>query len=830
MRWIALGAVFVVVAGSSAAAATPHRATDYAALVDPFIGTGVASADPGAAVEGNTFPGAVAPFGMLSWSPDTSLRNFGGGYDYADNSVIGFSLTHMSGPGGRNQGDVPILPTVGPIAGTPGAATMSFSHAHEVATPGYYSVRLGSAAETVDTRLAASTRSGIGQFDFPPTTSANLLFKVGDSEDGNVLTSLQVVGDHALVGSATQPNDGESPGTVTVYFAASFDRPFSSYGFWSGPVVTPSLPVPAAVQPPPQPSPCGIPSAGQCTSGSWVTFDTTANRRVLMKVGISYVSVANAELNVMSEIPTWDLGRVRIKTRDAWNRLLSRVAVSGGTYAHQVMLYTALYHSLLHPNVFSDVNGEYVGFDSNAVAGTGDVVHRLRPSQAAQYTNFSSWDIYRSEFPLLAVVVPRQTGDMVQSLLNDQAQSGWLPLWPFENKHTWIMSGDPSDILIAGAYALGVRNFDTKAALAAMVKGATQVQAAANAHQAAPLSPGGSQGWYTERSNLGEYLSNGYVANATDDGVPDGGGTTVDVGASTTLEYTSADFAISRYAAALGDTATAKAMLARSQYWTNLWNTKSCFIQPRDLRGAFPTRDPRTTGPLDDQYGQNGFQEGSDTQYTWMVPYNFRGLFDAMGGDAKAVRRLDAFFRLLNTGPNRPYYWAGNETDLEAPWAYNYAGAPAKTQAVVRRIVSTVYSDKPGGLPGNDDLGSMSSWLVWAALGLYHETPGATSLVIGSPLFPRVTLHLAHRDLVITAQGAPDTYVQGLLVNGRPSSRSWLPTSLFTQGTGSTHLDFTLGSHPNGAWGVAPWDRPPSYAAGPLTFPAGVEPSSGSAC
>lgn len=830
MRRVALVLAFVVVAGSVANAAAPAHPTDYAALVDPFIGTGVAKADPGAAIEGNTFPGAAAPFGMLSWSPDTSIRNFGGGYSHAADSVIGFSLTHLSGPGGRNQGDVPILPTVGAIGLTPGAATMPFSHVHEVATPGYYGVRLGTGAGAVETRLAASTRSGIGEFDFPRTPSANLLFKVGDSQDGNALTDLQVVGDRTLVGSATQPNDGESPGTVTVYFAATFDRPFSSYGFWSGPVVTPSLPLPAVVQAPRQPSPCGIPNVGECTSGSWVTFDATAHSRVRMKVGISYVSVANAQLNVASEIPGWDLAGVRAGTRAAWNRLLSRVEVSGGSRAHRRMLYTALYHSLLHPNVFNDVNGDYLGFDSKAVAGTGDVVHRLSASQRAQYANFSSWDIYRSEFPLLAVLAPRETGDMVQSLLNDQAQSGWLPLWPFANKHTWIMSGDPSDILIADAYALGVRNFDTRAALAAMLKGATQVQLGARAHQIAPASPDGGQGWYTQRSNLQEYLSNGYVANATNDGVPYAGGTTLDVGASTTLEYTSADFAISQYAAALGDKASAKAMLARSQYWTNSWNTKSCFIQPRDISGAFPTRDPNTVGPLDEGYGQNGFQEGSNAQYTWLVPYDFRGLFDAMGGNAKAVARLDRLFSLLNTGPNRPYYWAGNETDIQAPWAYNYAGVPYKTQAVVRRIISTVYSDKPGGLPGNDDLGSMSSWFVWAALGLYHETPGATSLVIGSPLFPRVTLHLAHRDLVITAKGAPRTYVLGLRVNGRPWSRSWLPTSLLTDGSRTTRLDFALGSRPDSTWGRAPADQPPSYPAGRHAFPPGVEPVSGSAC
>jgi predicted alpha-1,2-mannosidase len=832
MRRVGLGLALVLVTTTSvgAVAQRPHASTDYASLVDPLIGTGVAKADAGAAIEANTFPGAVAPFGMLSWSPDTKVRHLGGGYDYADSSLIGFSLTHMSGSGGRSQGDVPVLPTVGAIGATPGSATMPFSHAHELATPGSYGVRLGSGSGTVETRLGASTRSGLGQFDFPASTSANLLFKVGDSQDGNVLTDVRVVGDHTLLGSATQPNDGESPGTVTVYFAASFDRPFRSYGFWAGPVVTPSLPLPALLQPPRAPSPCGLPSVGQCTSGAWVTFDTTVHRRVSMKVGISYVSVGNAALNVATEIPTWDLDALRARTRAAWNRLLSRVDAIGGTPAQRVMLYTALYHSLLQPNVFNDVNGEYVGFDSDAVAGTHDVVHRLPRSQGAQYANFSSWDIYRSEFPLLALLAPRQTGDMVQSLLNDQAQSGWLPLWPFANKHTWIMSGDPSDILIAEAYALGVRNFDKKAALAAMLKGATQVQAGANVHQGAPASPDGGQGWYTERSNLREYLSNGYVTNATNDGVPQAGGTTIDVGASTTLEYTSADFAISQYAAALGDSADAKTMLARSQYWTNLWNTKSCFIQPRDLSGAFPDRDPATTAPLDEQYGQNGFQEGSDTQYTWMVPYDFRGLFSAMGGNAKAIRRLDRFFSLLNTGPNRPFYWAGNETDLQAPWAYNYAGVPSKTQAVVRRIISSVYSDKPGGLPGNDDLGSMSSWFVWAALGLYDETPGGSSVVVGAPLFPRVTVHLAHRNLVITAAGAPSTYVQGLRVNGRPSSRSWLPTSLLTDGTRTTTLDFRLGPQANRRWGSAPGDQPPSYSAGPLTFPPGRAPTTGSAC
>lgn len=819
------------------AAAHDADASDFTRLVNPFIGTGKAVADAGAAIEGNTFPGAVAPFGMLSWSPDTSSRNLGGGYNYFDTLIQGFSLTHLSGPGGRNTGDVPILPTVGPIGSDPGGTMMPFSHAREEASPGYYSVQLGSgASETVDTRLTASTRSGIGRFDFPPTTAANMLFKAGDSALGNTLADIKIVGDRHVIGSATSPNDGFAPGTVTVHFVATFDRPFQSYGFWYGPAVSPSLPAPAVANPAPAPSPCGFGNLGSCTSGAWVTFDTTTERRVQMKVAISYVSIANASSNMDTEIPAWDFDRVRAATRGEWNELLSRIEVEGGTDDEQVQFYTALYQSLLHPNVFSDANGEYLGFDSNTLSGVDDKVHRLPPSQGAQYSNISGWDIYRSQFPLLAVIVPRETGDMVKSLLNDAAQGGWLPKWPYANKYTSIMTGDPADVMIAFAYVFGARNFDTRAALDAMVKGATAVPTAGELPALGPYAPvEGGQGWYLQRPNNRQYMERGYAANLANDGVHFAGGLPMNVGASMTLEYTTADFAISQFAEALGETDVAKTFLTRSQNWTNLFNVESCFIQPRDVTGNWPMRDPTTTGPLDDQYGQNGFQEGSGVQYTWMVPHNLHGLFSAMGGNEIVAKRLDDLFTHLNTGPNRPYYWAGNEVGLEVPWEYNYAGVPYKTQEVVNRIRSSVYSNTPGGLPGNDDLGSLSSWYVWAALGMYPETPGAPVLALGSPLFSRITLHLEHATVTIDAPAASSTsyYVQGLRVNGEPWTKSWIPASLLTgvdAGDVTTTLEFTLGSSPNTSWAAARADQPPSWDAGPLSFPPGFKPPSGSAC
>jgi putative alpha-1,2-mannosidase len=915
--WAAVAAVICaapIALCSVSPAAAGTFVTDPSSLVDPMIGTG-----SGGAVVGqiDTFPGAVAPFGMLSFSPDTPSRPDGGGYNYADSSITGFSLTHMSGPGCGADGDFPVLPTVGAMGSDPVNTTEPFSHTQEKAAPGSYSVTLNpSTSSAIQADLAATTRTGIGNFTYPSSSAANMLFKIGDSQSGNVAADVQVVGNNEVTGDETAGQFCGSPGTYPVHFVATFSRPFSSYGTWqteptgpnvfseptgslawsyheissggSTPTIAPATtpagasavswqqdsalantwiqatppaltqgdtyeasvtvqgsgdvfldfyngqvdvdsqpvqltstpvtlsiasPIPAGsagaeqvqvrtaaagpvnllasavslrqesvVETPgstsaatrgpavprvpagPNGKPVGGPliaargqeakgeqsrtqvaSATGLQSGAWVTFDTAAQRTVTMKVAISYVSEADAAQNLRAEDPGWSVSAVRARTYAQWDRMLSRIRIGGGTQAEQAEFYTALYHALLEPSTFSDVNGDYPGFDNQ--------VHQGQPGQV-QYANYSGWDVYRSEIPLLAVVAPQQTGQMMTSLLNDQAQGGWLPKWGFADDYTDVMNGDAADPILAEAYAFGVRNFDARAALAAMVKGAT----------VDPTASQLGQGWYDERPQLSDYESLGYVPNTTQSSL-----SPVDNGASETLEYATADFGIAELAKALGQTSTYDTFLQRSQNWTNIFNVDTGYIEPRDGTGQFPELGPTVAGLS--SFGQSGFQEGNAAQYTWSVPQDLHGLITAIGGDSAVTARLDSFFQQLNAGPNAPYEWAGNEPSAAAPWIYDYAGAPYKTQQIVHELLTSVYADAPGGEPGNDDLGAMSSWYVWASLGLYPETPGAPVLVLGAPIFPVAEFDVPGRPPVtITAPGAStSSYVHGISVGGRPS-------------------------------------------------------------
>ncbi|MFE2757641.1 GH92 family glycosyl hydrolase [Actinosynnema sp. NPDC059335] len=773
---VVLALALVASATTATAQAQPSPVTDPTSLVNHFIGTGSGGEHVGSV---NTFPGAVAPFGMLSWSPETTSRPAGGGYDHRDNATIGLSVTHLSGVGCPVQGDLPILPTVGEVTGEPARATQPFSHADEKASPGLFETRLGGA---ITARVAATTRTGVGRFAFPAAEKANLLFKAGSSQVANSAVQVRVTGPDQLAGTITGGRFCDQPNTSTVHFAAVFDRPFTGTGTWHDDVLTP-----------------GGTAVDHPRGGAWVTFDTRQQRQVGVKVAISYVSQAGALANLRAEAPGWDVDGVARQTRAAWHRLLSKIQVGGGTRDRQAQFYTALYHSLLHPNVFSDVDGRYTGFD-----------RQVHTSNRVRYANFSGWDTYRTLVQLQAVLAPAETSAMMQSLVDMAAEGGWLPKWPVANGYTGVMNGDAAAALISSAHAFGARDFDTRAALAAVVKGATRVPTPAEL----------GQGWYEQRPGLAEYLRDGYVRNTRAFDISH-----VPNGASATLEYALADFGISRFAAALGDEATARTFLTRSQNWTTLFNRGSGFLQPRDANGAFPAGNPVTTGM--GVFGQSGFQEGNAAQYLWLVPHNARGLLDAIGGDERAVARLDRFFTQDNAGPNNPFYWAGNEVNMHVPYLYNYAGTPWRTQEVVRRTLETRYANTPGGEPGNDDLGALSSWYVWSAMGLYPATPGTDVLTVTSPLFPSVRIDLPGHRTTITSTGS-GAYVRGLSVDGVATQRTWLPGSaLLGDGPGGrtgTALTFALTGQPDRSWGTSRDARPPSFPAGAPAFPPGVTP------
>ncbi|QFZ22923.1 glycoside hydrolase family 92 protein [Saccharothrix syringae] len=765
------------------------RPEDPAGWVNPFVGTEPGGPDHGTGGgAGNNFPGADVPFGMVQWSPDTVTHQHGG-YSYEDDRIRGFSLTHLSGPGCSTYQDIPITPFVGEVTTSPAADparyVATFSHEHEEASPGYYRVDLDSGARV---ELTVTQRTGVGRFAYPGGATSTLLVNTSGSISGTDDAEIDIGAD-SISGWATSGRFCGADHRYRVYFHATFDRPFASVGTWKNGAVTPGRAeerggsgvreelgdapktLDAQGDRPPAAQDTVVSGPG---SGGWVTFD---DPDVTMRVGLSFVSVDGAKRNLAAENEGRSFDEVRAAARAAWNDRLGQVRVTGGTDARRTTFYTALYHSLLQPNVFSDVDGRYPGFDG-----------RVRTAERghAVYTNFSGWDVYRSEMQLLSLLAPAEASDMIRSLVAFAEQGGAWDRWTVANGYTGVMVGDPYHVMVSSAYAFGARDFDASRALLLMLRGATQKTLG-----------------YEERPGLAEYLDLGYVPV---------GAANVWGPPATTLEYTTADFAIAELARRLGDGATWQAFMTRAQYWQNVFNPATGHAQPRNRDGSFA--EPFSPGSPDN------WVEGNAAQYTWMVPYNVRGLFTALGGDAVARERLDHFFTKLNAGPTEPYAFLGNEPIMHSLWLYNWAGAPARTQEVVRRAVDELFGPGPDGLMGNDDLGQMSSWYVWAALGVYPAIPGRAELVVNSPLFDEVVITRPNAAPITIRASGEGAYVSDLRLNGRAQGRTWLPESLVTGG-GTVEFSRSVTAT---AWGTGAADAPPSFRQGELPRRAFVEP------
>jgi predicted alpha-1,2-mannosidase len=562
-------------------------------------------------------------------------------------------------------------------------------------SPGYYRVVLRSG---VDVRLTATTRTGLARFAYPRTATATLLLDGGGSVNGVRAASLQAVGLTEIRGWITSGDFcAHNRFSYTLYFDAVFNRPIRRVTAWDDRTVH-----------------AHTPRATGPHAALVLGFDTRRDPVVLVKVGLSYVDEAGARRNLRAEEPGWDFDGVRRAATHAWNGLLGRIVVRGGSAAQRSTFYTALYHALIEPTVCGDVDGAYRGLD-----GQVHHAHGYTP-----LTNIAGWDTYRGKAQLLALLAPRVASDMARSLLAAAHEGGWLPKWLLGAHSLNEMVGDSADPLLAETYAFGARGFDASTALHDMVSGATRTG----------VGPDG----YVERPGLDAYQALGYVPEAR-------GGLAGPV--SVTLEYALDDFAVAQLAGALGDTATVAAFLRRAQNWRMLYNPATGYLQPRWADGTWrPAFDPASTWL---------YTEGNAAQYTWFAPQDLRDLIAAMGGDTIVQQRLDAFFTHLNAGPAAPYAWMGNEPSILVPWVYTWAGAPWKTQAVVRRIMTQLYDPGPGGLDGNDDLGTMSAWYVWAALGLYPAVPGTGILVLHGPLFPWVHVSVPHvRSFTIEGQGA----------------------------------------------------------------------------
>lgn len=730
-----------------------------ASSVNTLIGTGGDPED-----SGNLFPGAVAPFGMVQLSPDT--ENHGWGYHYVQKLIKGFSMTHLSGAGCANQGDVFFVPTTGPVVTQFMDFQSPYSHQNETAKPGYYQVQLLQWA--INAELSATTHTGVARFTFPAGKEANILVPLSHTLNHTAAASIRVVGDHRIEGYVENHTFCNMKPTYKVYFVMTFSRPFSSFGTWTGDEYA----GPGKVVE-------GSRSAEQTGDNEWVGAyaswkPTQQEQTITAKIGISYVDVAGAEKNLQAEAEGKNFDTIRREAEVTWNKELSVIDVSGGTPAERTVFYTALYHSLLMPSIFSDTDGRYLGFDGQIHTGADG--HPI-------YANFSGWDIYRSEIPLLAMIAPRRIQDMAQSIVLMYKQGGWIDRWPQINLYTNDMVGSPLSIAIATAWLDGLHSFDIDTAWEGMLKDATQAPPPGQPYE-------GEDG--VEWMNKIHYLPSDKVTYGS---------------VAKTLEYAHAYASLYRLAVALGKTTDAKMLYDRALSYRNLFDPETRLFRRRNADGSWVPN----FNPAQDNHG---FVEGTGWHYQSFAPADLAWLVTATGRD-RFNQRMTEFFDYSLPGWYAQYYNSYNETDMQAPFVFNFSGQPWKTQSVVRRMLRENYSEEPDGIPGNDDGGAMSSWAVLSMMGIYSVDPASLAYELVAPTFPKVVIHLqapyAGSAFTITTSPHPgtDPYIQEVTLNGRKHTRNWVSFPDISAG-GTLH--FALGPGANHAWGSAADAAPPSLS------------------
>ncbi len=741
-----------------------------AASVNPFIGTGRSGSVPsdlGDSKE-NLYPGAVVPFGMVQLSPDTEDKGFG--YHSFQNTMQGFSMTHMGGVGCDNSGDVFFTATTGLVTSRIEEFQSSYTHDQEAAAPGYYQVRLP--RWNINAELSATNHTGIAQFIFPAGQTANILLPVSHTLNHTVAAEVQVVGDHEIAGYVVNGTFCGSRQTYKIYFTMTFSKPFSSFGTWNGEKVNQQSSQAAQLVD-------GSRTATQTSDAQWIggyaSWPASAKpQSITAKIGISYVDLAGARNNLKTEAAEKSFSQVRSESGVEWNKTLSVIDVAGGTTDQRRVFYTALYHCLLMPSTFSDVDGRYLGFD--------DKVHQA-PVGHPIYANYSGWDIYRSEMPLLALIEPQQTEDMVQSIALMYKQGGWIDRWPRANQHTNVMAGSPLSIVVSTAWLDGLHDFDIDTAWQGMLLDATQAPPPGKTYQGE-----GAIQWINQVHYVPDDKEQyGSVSQLQED----------------VLAYAS----LYRLALNLGKTKDAEMLYKRSLYYRNLFNPQDRFFRPRNADGQWvPDFDPSQS--------DHGFIEGSGWHYQWFAPADMVWLIHAMGSDL-FNSRLTTFFDYKSPGWYGNYYNPYNETDLEAPFEFNFSGRPWESQRVVRRILKENYLDTPDGIPGNDDCGEMSSWAVLSMMGMYSIDPASLAYELVSPVFPKITIHLQTPytgklfQIETTANPQVKPYIRSVQLNGQTHAHNWISFQDVSAG-GTLHV--ALSRSPNKFWGSAAEDTPPSLS------------------
>ncbi|MFD6534542.1 GH92 family glycosyl hydrolase [Streptomyces sp. NPDC060184] len=716
-------------------------AADPTTLVDTSIGNNG---------DGTTFPGASAPFGMVQLSPDTQLNKYAS-YDYAQDTILGFSHTHLSGVGCQTMGNVRFMPTTGAVTSSdPAQYGAKFSHDNETRSPGYYGVKLDNG---IDAELTATERTGQHRYTFPAgSDSENVLIETGQSNGSTYAGDIKVVGDDTVEGWLQGGNFCGETGKerYRIFFSATFDRKFSTFGTWSDDTLTPGA---------------REATRGTKRAGAWLSFDPSEGDRVGASVGLSYTSVDGARLNRKAEQPK-SFDKARAGVHDAWKDELNRMRVAGGTTADQRTYYSALYHSLLHPSIGSDVDNRYRGFD--------DQVHR---ADSTYYQMFSLWDTYRSQNQLVALVNPDKATDMAKSVLRVYQDGGWLPRWGLGGGETNVMSGDPITPWVVDLYNRGLLDKSTSRRLFdALWKNVNEVPA--------------DQSIFRGRDGNPTYVQNGWVAYQNLPGYTYGDSRQA---GSATLEYALADCALSTMAKGLGYQDKAATLASRCDNFATLWDDD---VTSQGFTGFPVTRNADGTVAGDPDPTQSGaFHEGTAWQYQWLAQQDPQTLYGLMGGEDKAEQRLDTFFDLPTvladpakaakeswvTGAydyhNNFAFNPNNEPDFHTPWMYTWTDSPWKTSSVLRAM-RTLFTDDAYGMPGNDDLGATSSLLVFAMAGVFEAQPGSADYIITAPMFEKVEIRPEHgRTISIEAPGASASklqYVSSVTTAKGKLRQSWL--------------------------------------------------------
>ena len=723
----------------------------------------------GTATFGHTYPGATVPFGMVQLSPDTGLSGWEhcSGYHYEDKAILGFSHNHLSGTGCPDLGDIRITPLGSTLPPQNKEGYLCpFSHKDEIARPGYYRVLLQNPKVKVE--LTAAAHTGFHKYSFSGGEPATLVFDLvrGIANDPvDVALEGAVVMEKDNVLSGYRRSKGWAA-DKTCYFVAEFSRPFDDVGIEVD----------------------GKPIAAKHGKGLHVTARVgykNSQEPILVKVGISGVSVEGARKNLAAEIPAWDFEGTITAAQASWNDMLGRIEIDAIDPATRETFYTALYHAAMAPTLYNDVDGSYRGLDHK--------VHR--PQGFQNYCTFSLWDTFRAEHALLTIVQPQRVDDFIGTMLAHYRQFGQhaLPVWSLAGNETWCMIGNHAVPVITEAYAKGFRRYDVEAVY----------QAARDALM-------------QDRNLMADYRAKGYVPSSTDTTTPRG---EQNQSVSRTLEYAYDDWCLGRMAQMLGKTEDAKLFLARSENYRNVFDPGVGF-----MRGKLP--DGKWREPFSAyQLFWADYTEATAWQYSFFVPQNVPALVGLMGGDQAFVDKIDKMFT-----DNTPIvaaetpditgligqYVQGNEPDHHVAYLYNYAGAPWKTQARIRQVMTSLYFNAPDGLCGNDDCGQMSAWYVLSALGFYPVNPTSCVYVIGSPLVSKATIHLDARyhkgrtfTILAKNNSAQNMYVQSATLNGKPLTRSWFSHAELVAGG---ELILNMGPKPNKSWGAQPEDRPPVVA------------------